>query len=79
MRKRYGVRHGPDSKERYELAMKDRVDEDLRRCDGRGDDPRDMSKRSKIVAPIAKFTAEGELVWNEDIVKAVKNKFEKAK
>ena len=36
--------------ERKVLAMKARVDEDLRRCDARGDEPRDMSKRSKIVA-----------------------------
>ena len=65
--------------ERKVLALKARVDEDIRRCEARGDEPRDMSKRSKIMAPIARFSAEGELMWDDKIVKAIKSKFEKAK
>ena len=65
--------------ERKVLALKARVDEDIRRGEARGDEPRDMSKRSKIMAPIARFSAGGELIWDDSIVKAIKSKFEKEK
>ena len=61
------------------LALKARVDEDVRRCEARGEEPRDMSKRTKIIAPIAKFSREGELVWNDELVNKIKDKFKKEK
>ena len=65
--------------ERKVLALKTKVDEDLRRTESRGDLPRDMSKRSRCIAPLAEFSKEGELVWNEEIVKEIKKKFKTEK
>ena len=38
-----------------------------------------MSKRSRCIAPVAEFSKDGELVWNEEIVKEIKKKFKTEK
>ena len=41
---------------------------------GRGDEPRDMSSKTKLVAPLALFTKEGDLEWNKELVAAIRDK-----
>ena len=57
------------------LALKTRVGEELRRSEARGEEPRDMSKRSRSITPLASFTKEGELVWNDALVKKIKDRY----
>ena len=63
--------------ERKVLALKAKVDADIRRADARGEPPRDMSKRTRSVAPLASFSKEGELVWNNELTKKIQAKFKK--
>ena len=65
--------------ERKILALKTKVDEDVRRCEARGEQPRDMSKRSKAIAPIAGFSCEGELLWDDELVEKIKDKFSRVR
>ena len=60
--------------ERKVLALKEKVDIARRRAIGRGDEPRDMSSKTKLVAPLAQFTKEGDLEWNKSLVKAIRDK-----
>ena len=60
--------------ERKVLALKEKVDMARRRAEGRGEKPRDMSGKTKHVEPLASFTEHGELKWNEQLVKAIKEK-----
>ena len=46
-----------------------RVADVARRAEARGSATPDLSGRSKTVSPIALITKEGELQWNDDIVK----------
>ena len=52
-------------------ALKTRVDEDVRRAEARGDEPKDMTKRSRPMEPLASFDKEGKLTWNEKLVKSI--------
>ena len=58
--------------EKKVLALKVKVDEVKRRAESRGEEPPDLRKRGKAAEPIASFTAEGELKWNEGVVKRLK-------
>ena len=58
--------------ERKVLALKYRVDEAVRRAESRGEQPPDLSKRSKCVAPLASFDKEGKLSWNTEMVEKIK-------
>ena len=60
--------------ERKVLTLKERVDIARRRALGRGDEPRDMSSKTKLVAPLALFTKEGDLAWNKELVAAIRDK-----
>ena len=60
------------SLEKKVLALKVKVDEVKRRAESRGEEPPDLSKRAKAAEPIASFSAEGELKWNEGVVKRLK-------
>ena len=60
--------------ERKVLTLKERVDIARRRALGRGDEPRDMSSKTKLVAPLAIFTKEGDLEWNRELVAAIRDK-----
>ena len=58
--------------ERKVLALKYRVDEAVRRAESGGEQPPDLSKRSKCVAPLASFDKEGKLSWNTEMVEKIK-------
>ena len=60
--------------ERKALALKEKVDIARRRAIGRGDEPRDMSSKTKLVAPLALFTKEGDLEWNKELVTAIRDR-----
>ena len=44
----------------------------LRRAISRAEEPPEMEKRSNPLEPLAKWTQEGTLVWNERLVDAIK-------
>ena len=54
------------------LALKERVEQEIRRAESRGDPPRDVSGRSKVIEPLAKFTKEGKLEWDKDLIEKIK-------
>ena len=58
--------------ERKILALKYKVDEVVRRAESRGDEPPDMRKRTRCVAPLASFDKEGNLSWNTDLIPKIK-------
>ena len=60
------------STERKVLALKERVDIEVRQSVSRGEPIRNMIKKSKSVEPLAQFTEDGDLVWNKDLVEEIK-------
>ena len=54
------------------LALKFKVNEIKRRAESRGEQTPDLSKRSKNITPIAIFNEEGDLKWNDELVKEIK-------
>ena len=60
--------------ERKVLSLKEKVDIARRRAEGRGEEPRDMSGKTKHVEPLAAFTESGELVWDDKLVKTIKER-----
>ena len=54
------------------LALAERVAMERRRAEGRGMKHRDLSSRSTQIEPIAEFSENGELDWNDDLVKKIK-------
>ena len=50
------------------LALRHRVDETLRRAESRGEEPPDVSKRTRWVEPLASFDKIGQFKWNEALV-----------
>ena len=58
--------------EKKTLALAERVAMEKRRADGRGAKCRDLSSRSAQIEPLAEFSENGELVWNDDLVKKIK-------
>ena len=42
-----------------------------RRAEGRGTEHKDLSSRSTQIEPLAEFSENGELVWNDDLVKKI--------
>ena len=61
------------------LALKYKVNEIKRRAESRGEKVPDLSKRSKAINPIAKFNEEGDLKWNDELVKEIKAFTQRAK
>ena len=59
--------------ERKVQALSVRVSEDIRRRESRGEELKDVSRRSRPVEPIASFSEEGELVWNEELVGRIRS------
>lgn len=43
----------------------------IARAEARGDEPKDMTKRSRPMEPLASFDKEGKLTWNEKLVKSI--------
>ena len=43
-----------------------------RRAESRGEEVPDLSKRSKAIDPIANFNENGDLKWNDELVKEIK-------
>ena len=58
--------------EKKALALAFKVGESKRRAESRGEEPPDFSRRGKPMAPFARFTADGVLLWDKDIVKRMK-------
>ena len=54
------------------LAKKESVRSEILRADSRGDEPPCMKRKSTAFAPLAKFTPEGELEWNDELVNKIK-------
>ena len=54
------------------LALKFKVNEIKRRAESRGEQMPDLSKRSKAIDPIANFNENGDLKWNDELVKEIK-------
>ena len=54
------------------LALKYKVDEAIRRAESRGDNPPDVSKRTRCVTPLASFDKEGKMSWNTELVTKIK-------
>ena len=49
------------------LALQHRVRETIRRAESRGEEPPDMSKRTRWVEPLASFDEKGAFTWLEDL------------
>ena len=58
--------------EKKVLAHKEKIDIEVRRSVSRGEPIRDMRKKSRPIAPLARYEEEGELIWDEDLVKKVR-------
>ena len=58
--------------EKKVLAHKEKVDMEVRRSVSRGEKIRDMRKKSRPIEPFASYSEEGDLTWNESLVKRVK-------
>ena len=58
--------------EKKVLALRERVGQEIRRAESRGDPPPDVSRRSKAVAPLARFASDGKFEWNDDLVAKIK-------
>ena len=58
--------------EKKVLAHKEQVDMEVRRSVSRGEKIRDMRKKSRPIEPFASYSEEGDLTWNESLVKRVK-------
>ena len=58
--------------EKKVLALKFKVNEIKRRAESRGEQIPDLSKRSKAIDPIANFKENGDLKWNDELVKEIK-------
>lgn len=54
------------------LALKTGVENVKRRAESRGEEPPDLSKRGRAIEPIASFTIDGDLTWNREIVRKLK-------
>ena len=54
------------------MALKFKVSEIKRRAESRGEQTPDLSKRSKNIKPIASFNEDGDLKWNDELVKEIK-------
>ena len=54
------------------LALKFKVSEIKRRAESRGEQTPDLSKRSKNIKTIASFNEDGDLKWNDELVKEIK-------
>ena len=65
--------------EKKVLALKFKVNEIKRRAESRGEEIPDLSKRSKAIDPIAKFSENGDLKWNDEFVKEIKSFAQRAK
>ena len=49
-------------------ALQERAQNEMRRAEGRGDEPPDMGKRANPLRPLAEWTKWGTLAWNEELV-----------
>ena len=58
--------------EKKALALQERALQVLRRDEGRGNEPRDVSSRGAALDPIAKLSPDGQLIWDEKLVKKIK-------
>ena len=55
------------------LALRYRVSETIRRADGRGEEPPDVSKRTRWVEPLASFDKDGVFEWDTDLFTRLEN------
>ena len=55
------------------LALSEVVAMERRRRESRGEEQKDLSARAKHIDPIATFTPEGVLVWNDELVTEIRN------
>ena len=59
--------------EKKALSLQEKVKENIRRADSRADKPPELDGREAPLAPIAKgLTENGEIIWDEEIVNAIK-------
>ena len=61
------------------LALRHRVGETLRRAASRGEEPPDVSNRTRWVDPLASFDKEGSFKWNDDLVSKLEKLCKKPK
>jgi len=59
--------------EKKALALEERVRIEIRRAEARGEEPPDMEPRSHPLRPIGRFSKEGKLEWNQDLVAKIKD------
>ena len=57
--------------EKKVLAHKEGVDIEVRRSVSRGEQIRDMRKKPRPIEPFASYLEEGDLIWNESLVRKV--------
>ena len=55
------------------LALSEVVAMERRRRESRGEEQKDLRARAKHIDPIATFTPEGVLVWNDELVTEIRN------
>lgn len=58
--------------EKKVLAHKEGVDIEVRRSVSRGEQIRDMRKKPRPIEPFASYLEEGDLIWNESLVRKVR-------
>ena len=58
--------------EKKALAKQEGTKLALRRAASRGDEPPDVTNRGDPMSPLAEINAEGDLVWDDDLVEKVK-------
>ena len=54
------------------LALQVRVEDTVRRAESRGEELPDQSGRGRAAAPLASFSEEGKLIWNDELVDKIK-------
>ena len=58
--------------EKKVLAHKEKIEIEVRRSVSRGEPIRNMRKKSRPIAPLARYEEGGELIWDDDLVKKVR-------
>ena len=53
-------------------ALAERVNIERRRADSRGEEPKCPKKRARPMSPLASFSEEGKLVWDDALVSKIK-------
>ena len=70
VRTKSGPRRGYDwSANSKHTSKRQQPEATRRRFESRGEEPPDLSKKTEVVAPFAKYDERGFVTWNEELIK----------